>query len=66
VRTFVPGAGQVLVSKDQDRAGKSFLVLQNTPLAESGEAAVGQPAGTFTDPEAEGSRGRLFGMNTSL
>ena len=61
VRTFVPGAGQVLVSKDQDRAGKSFLVLTNTAPATTGEAAVRQPLGTFTDPEAEGSEPRLFG-----
>lgn len=35
-----------------ERTGQSMLVLPNTPESDSGEAAVGQSEGTFTDPDS--------------
>lgn len=45
--------------------GRMLLVLPSTTLATEGEAAVAQPAGTFTNPDVRGNNPRLFkiGMN---
>lgn len=59
-RQFVPGVGMVAVTARAGLAEKSFLVLPHTALADSGEAAVGAPVGSFTDPDAEGSVPRFF------
>lgn len=42
------------------KSGQAHLVLSGTALSESGEADVGSPEGSFTDPDAEGSEPRLF------
>jgi len=58
VRTLTSSLGRL--ASDPPREGRSHLVLPNTALADTGEAALGQPEGSFTDPEEEGPE-RLFG-----
>lgn len=43
-------------------AGRAQLVLSNTTLATTGEAALGQPGGTFTDPDVLGNNPRFFSI----
>jgi len=46
--------------------GRNYLVLPHMALAESGEAALGQPEATLTDSDAERSGGRsLVGPESS-
>lgn len=37
-----------------ERTGRSFITLPNTSLSDTGEAAIGQPESTFTDPDSGG------------
>jgi phage gp36-like protein len=50
------------------RTGQSRLVLSQTALADSGEAAVNQPEGTFTDPDQSdgATHARLFWIGMEL
>lgn len=58
VRTFREGA---LLSLGYDvKTRQAHIVLPNTPLSDTGEAAVDAPVSTFTDPNAEGSNPRFF------
>jgi hypothetical protein len=61
-KNFLSGVGARSMPRDSNRIGRSFLVLRNTPLADSGEAAQRTPLSTFCDPEPCGSWGRLFGV----
>ena len=65
-KNFLSGVGARSIPKDTNRIGRSFLVLRNTPLANTGEAAQRTPGSTFCDPERCGSWGRLFGGSTEL
>lgn len=47
------------------QAGRSFLVLSNTDLADSGEGARGQAVGSFTDPDDDESVDRFFKIDMS-
>jgi len=67
----VPGNGPLL-RKDallllayDERSGRSNLVLPNTPLAETGEATVADPEGSFTDPDTDGVP-RFFELGREL
>lgn len=67
----VPGAGPQLVKMARmllaydERTGRSSLVLLNTSESDSGEATVGQPEASFTDPDSEDEdvNPRLFSID---
>ena len=65
-KNFLSGVGARSIPKDTNRIGRSFLVLRNTRLAATGEAAQRTPVSTFCDPEQCGSWGRLFGVGTEF
>lgn len=44
----------------QDGAGRSSITLPNSALSSSGEAAVGQPVSSFTDPDVSDNLPRFF------
>jgi hypothetical protein len=48
-----------------EREGRSYLLLPGTTLADTGEAEVEQPVGSFSDPDDGAGSSRLFsiGMN---
>lgn len=55
----------MILGKKPASMGRSHLVLPNTALADSGDAALGLALSDFTDPRPEGTREggerRLFG-----
>jgi len=53
----------VMLAFDAKR-GRSNLVLPSTVESDTGEAAVGQPESTFTDPDADDAIPRMFDLGT--
>lgn len=50
------------------REGRSYLVLPNSATSDSGEADVGSPEGSFTDPDSTGEdvNPRMFTLRTEF
>lgn len=44
--------------------GRSAITLPNSALSSSGEAAVGQPVSSFTDPDVSDNTPRFFEIDT--
>lgn len=54
------------LATDPPREGRSFLVLPGTALADTGEAGLGAPESSYSDPDAEGGTERLFSVGMDL
>jgi hypothetical protein len=61
--TWLSGGSAVVVGRELGSMGRSYLTLPSSTLADTGEAALGQPLTTLTDPDAEDGVPRLFAID---